>query len=506
MPNLFDYDVLIIGSGAAGLGLALSLASQARIAIVSKDNIPSGSSQNAQGGIAAVIDKTQQNIKSHINDTLTTGCGLCDPKTVHFVVDSSKQAIDWLLHHGVEFTTEAHSQHFHLAQEGGHSQRRILHASDRTGAVIINTLVAKVLSHPNIDCFSQKTVIDLVLQQQQCVGVELLDNVTLNRKFIYAKETVLACGGASGVYQHTTNPDFTSGDGIAMGKRAGCTIRDMEFNQFHPTCFFYEGEKPFLISEALRGEGASLLGPNGKRFMPAYDHRAELAPRDTVARAIYFEMQKQKIDHVYLDISYRPKQFIQSMFPTIYKFCYEQGVDMTQQPIPVVPAAHYTCGGIVTNLQGQTNIPHLSAVGEVACTGLHGANRMASNSLLECFVFASSTGQAIEKNLKAHKYLTITPSTVKQTQTNCPPSSLQQSIASLRKSVWENIGIIRRQKVLQTTTEILETLQKKVETSFHSTALTRAMIEYRNLVTTACLMAAAAAARNHSIGLHYLAD
>jgi len=511
------YDILIIGSGAAGLSLALTMANNTKIVILSKSDLLAGSSQHAQGGIAAVMEQTPDNINAHIQDTLTAGAGLCDPEVVTFTVKNAKKAIKWLIDHGVQFTVDPNTKQFHLTQEGGHRQRRIIHAADRTGAAIVQTLMEQVFAHPNIYCYNQHTAIDLIQQEGQCVGASVLDNYTGKMHSLYAKETVLACGGASSVYQHTTNPDFTSGDGIAMAWRADCNIKHMEFNQFHPTCLFYSGEKPFLISEVLRGEGGKLILPNGKQFMSQYDSRADLAPRDIVARAIHNELQRHHIDHVYLDISHQPSDMIQSYFPTIYHYCYQQGIDITRQPIPVVPAAHYTCGGVVTNLNAQTNIPHLYAIGEVACTGLHGANRMASNSLLECLVFSASASQAIKVDLEKNNYSIVegTPPESasrpfvrayekKTTQALCKkPHSVDRLIAQIRKLMWEKVGIVRHTDELLSTEVELQKAADEMNTLFESTTLTRSLIEYRNIVQSALLITKSAIARKENLGLHF---
>jgi L-aspartate oxidase len=505
MNHPLQYDVLIIGSGAAGLATALTLADNKKIAVISKDDLLAGSSHHAQGGIAAVMDQTTDNIDAHIQDTLRVGDGLCDPDVVAFTVKNAKKAIQWLIRHGVQFTVDPQSKAFHFNQEGGHSQRRIIHAADRTGATIVKTLIEQIFAHPNIHCFSQHTAADLIIQNQHCLGAWVLDNHTQEMHTFYAKETVLACGGASRVYQHTTNPDMTSGDGIGMAWRAGCHIQHMEFNQFHPTCLFYPGEKPFLISEALRGEGGKLTLPNGKAFMLKYDARAELAPRDIVTRAIHKELQDNAIDHVYLDISHQSSNMIQAYFPTIYRFCYQQGIDITQSPIPVVPAAHYTCGGVTTNLNAQTNIPHLYAIGEAACTGLHGANRMASNSLLECLVFSASASQAILTTPASN----TPPST---TSPYRPPSknrnshatpALHEAMGQLQKLMWKKVGIVRNTKDLLSAKAELQKASQEFNILFERSALTREIIEYRNMIDSAQLITNSALARQENRGLHY---
>lgn len=498
------YDVFIIGSGAAGLSLALSLADTARVAIISKDDLGAGSSQYAQGGIAAVLDKTTENIELHITDTLRTGAGRCNQETVHFVVNEAKAAIEWLIAHGVQFTLDPSTRAFHLTKEGGHSQRRILHTEDRTGAAIVHTLIDQVFRHPGIDCYSQHTAIDLMIEQGQCVGARVLNNQTAEIIPFTAKETILACGGASRVYLHSTNPDVTSGDGIAMAYRVGARISNMAFNQFHPTCFYQPGEKPFLISEALRGEGATLRLPNGEQFMKKYDPRGALAPRDTVSRAIHQELQQNKINYVHLDATMISSEKIKSHFPTIYDYCLNQHIDITRQPIPVVPAAHYTCGGVDTDLQGQTSIPHLYAIGEAAHTGLHGANRMASNSLLECIVFAASAGRAIQQALSKNNYVTPPnqPSNIPHVN---PSIEINQSTKELQTLMWNHVGIVRnnagltfaKQKIAEHQNQLSDTKPNQ------KSSLTKSFLEYRNLVTCAELITDAAISEKENCGLHY---
>lgn len=370
------FDVLIIGSGLAGMTLALHLAETRKVGLITKRDLLEGSSSYAQGGIAAVLD-TGDSVEQHISDTLIAGAGLCNEETTRFIVENSKEAIDWLVDLGVPFTRDdSHQTGFHLTREGGHSHRRIIHAADATGAAVTSTLGQKIKAHPQITVLEDFIAVDLItsaklgLEGKRCYGVYALDKLADQVVTIAANHTILASGGAGKVYLYTTNPDTATGDGIAMGWRAGCRVGNMEFIQFHPTCLYHPHSKSFLISEAVRGEGGILRLPDGTRFMPHHDERAELAPRDVVARAIDFEMKKHGLDCVYLDISYKPASFIQEHFPNIYAHCLELGIDITQQPIPVVPAAHYTCGGLITDLEGRTDVEGLYAVGEVACTGL----------------------------------------------------------------------------------------------------------------------------------------
>ncbi|MDH5737431.1 MAG: L-aspartate oxidase, partial [Gammaproteobacteria bacterium] len=398
-----QHDVLIIGSGAAGMTLALKLPEKMSVAMISKDVISEGSTYYAQGGVAAVLDE-YDSIESHIEDTIKAGAGLCHPDVVRFTVERSAPTIRWLVDMGVKFDTadeEGSGAQFHLTREGGHSHRRVIHAADATGKEIETTLVDAVKSMTNVSLYENHVAVDLITEDRigmegtRCIGAYILNLSTQKVEAFNARYVVLATGGASKVYLYTSNPDTASGDGIAMAWRAGCRVANLEFNQFHPTCLYHPLAKSFLISEALRGEGARLLLPDGSSFMEKFDERRELAPRDIVARAIDHEMKRLGCDCVYLDISHKEPEFIKDHFPTIYSRCLELGFDITREPIPVVPAAHYTCGGIMTDLSGMTDIPGLYAVGEASFTGLHGANRMASNSLLECMVFATSAAEHI---------------------------------------------------------------------------------------------------------------
>ena len=398
---MLRFDTLIIGSGLAGLSLALKLADKQKVAVITKKSLLDGASAWAQGGIAAVLSP-DDSLDEHIHDTLIAGAGLCDPKTTRFVIEHGAAAIDWLISQGVPFTRDAGSDSgYHLTREGGHSHRRIIHAADATGQAVQETIAAKVRTHPNITLLERYIAIDLITGKKlgqddnRCYGAYALNSLSGEVVTIAAQNTVLATGGAGKVYLYTTNPDTATGDGIAMGWRAGCRVSNMEFIQFHPTCLYHPHAKSFLISEAVRGEGGILKLPDGTRFMPWHDERAELAPRDVVARAIDFEMKKRGLDCVYLDISHQPVEFLQEHFPTIYSRCLALGIDISKQPIPVVPAVHFTCGGLMTDLHGRTDVNGLYAIGETACTGLHGANRLASNSLLECLVFAEAASQDI---------------------------------------------------------------------------------------------------------------
>ncbi len=402
-----SFDMVIVGSGLAGLSVALLAAPELRIAVLTKQLLHDGASELAQGGIAAVIAE-DDSFDFHVEDTLVAGAGLCDKAATRLVVENAPTAIGWLRDMGVAFTLEDDStDQLHLTREGGHSQRRIVHMTDATGAAVQETLMAQVRRRPNVSLFEHHTLVDLITTHKlqgatsganRCLGLYAYDESRDEVITLGATHTVLATGGAGKVYLYTTNPDTATGDGIAAAWRAGCRVSNMEFVQFHPTCLYHPHAKSFLISEAVRGEGGRLVLPDGTRFMAAHDARLELAPRDVVARAIDFEMKKHGLDCVYLDISHQSPAFLQTHFPTILARCLELGIDITKQPIPVVPAAHYTCGGVQTDLRARTDIDGLYAVGETACTGLHGANRLASNSLLECMVFARAAVQDMAAN------------------------------------------------------------------------------------------------------------
>ncbi len=506
------FDVLIIGSGAAGLTLALNLAEEAKVAILSKGNLDEGSTSNAQGGIAAVLDD-QDSIESHVADTLAAGGGLCHRDTVEFTVSNSKAAIEWLVNLGVNFTRNTDAGDFHLTREGGHSHRRIIHSADATGKAVHTTLLAQAESHPNIVFFEQHIAVDLIRQpepghkQLRCVGAYVYNRVADRVECFTAKSVVLATGGASKVYLYSSNPDSVSGDGIAMAWRAGCRIANMEFNQFHPTCLYHPSAKSFLITEALRGEGALLKLPSGERFMDKFHELAELAPRDVVARAIDHEMKRLGSDFVYLDISHKSAEFISEHFPTVQKRCLEFGIDITKEPIPVVPAAHYTCGGIVVNKQGQTDLNHLYAIGETSFTGLHGANRMASNSLLECIVYARSAAQTIAANLNGIAAPKEPPPWDESRVTNSDEDVvISHNWDELRRFMWDYVGIVRTVKRLERAMHRVNLLQKEIHEYYANYKVGNDLIELRNLAMVAELIIRSARQRRESRGLHYSLD
>jgi len=515
-PSL-DFDVLIVGSGLAGLSTALLLSEKYRVAIITKRAVREGSSGWAQGGIAAVWDKADS-FAAHVDDTLIAGAGLCDMAATQFVVEQAPQAIAWLQAMGVPFSTE-HNGDLHLTREGGHSARRIVHVTDATGAAVQARLIERVQKSPNVSLFENHTLVDLITSDKvagdhgtgdkdtdrRCVGLYALDDVTDEVLTFSAPHTLLATGGAGKVYLYTTNPDTATGDGIAAAWRAGCRVQNMEFIQFHPTCLYHPHAKSFLISEAVRGEGGRLLLPDGTRFMPAHDARAELAPRDVVARAIDFEMKKGGLDCVYLDISHQSLAFIQEHFPNIYARCLELGIDISKQPIPVVPAAHYTCGGVLSDLHGRTDLPGLYAIGEAACSGLHGANRLASNSLVECMVFARAASHDIEQ--RPGKRVPQLPAWDDSRVTDADESVvISHNWDELRRFMWDYVGIVRTNKRLERAAHRIALLQDEIQEFYANFHVSRDLLELRNLVQVADLIVQSARARHESRGLHFSRD
>ena len=517
MSQHFGHDVLIIGSGAAGLTLALTLPDNLRIAVLSKGELDSGSTPQAQGGVAGVLHD-QDTVESHVQDTLVAGAGLCREDAVRFTVEHSRAALEWLIEQGVPFTREEAIDEdngfgLHLTREGGHSHRRIIHAADATGAAIFTTLLAKAQQRPNIELLENRVAVDLITENKlgregrRCLGAYVLNRMTGEVDTFAARFVVLACGGAAKVYLYTSNPDGNTGDGIAMAWRAGCRVGNLEFNQFHPTCLYHPQAKNFLITEALRGEGALLKLPNGERFMPRFDERAELAPRDVVARAIDHEMKRLGIDCVYLDISHKPAAFIREHFPTVYERCLDFGIDITRQPIPVVPAAHYTCGGVLVDQHGLTDVPDLYAIGETSFTGLHGANRLASNSLLECFVYARSAAQDMLSKLDATELPVSLPSwDASQVTDSDEDVIIAHNWDELRRFMWDYVGIVRTSKRLMRAQHRVRLLLAEIDEFYSNYRVTRDLIELRNLALVADLMIRSAMQRKESRGLHYTLD
>ncbi len=536
-PAQHNFDVIIIGSGLAGLTAALLLAPGRRVAVLTKRELSDGSSGWAQGGMAAVLAEGDT-LAQHVNDTLIAGGGLCDLAATEAVVEGAPPAIAWLRKLGVAFSEDSeHPGELHLTREGGHSQRRIVHAADATGAAVQQTLIRQVRNTPEITVFEHHMLVDLITDRQlkrpgnQCHGAYALNVKTGDVSTFSAGQTILATGGAGKVYLYSTNPDTATGDGIAAAWRAGCRVSNMEFIQFHPTCLYHPHAKSFLISEAVRGEGGKLLLPpeaGGTRFMPAHDERAELAPRDVVARAIDFEMKKHGLDCVYLDISHQSPEFLREHFPNILQRCAELGIDITKEPIPVVPAAHYTCGGVLTDMAGRTDLTGLFAIGETACTGLHGANRLASNSLVECVVLARATALAIEASEAAE----IAEEAAAQTA-GTPPAAgrhasgrltslpawddsqvtdadeavvISHNWAELRRFMWDYVGIVRTNKRLERAAHRITLLQGEIQEFYAHFHVTSDLLELRNLVQVADLIVRSAQGRHESRGLHFSRD
>lgn len=509
-----NTDVVIIGSGAAGLSLALTLANHCKVLVVSKGPLNEGSTLYAQGGIAAVFDKNDS-VDSHVEDTLDAGAGLCSRDAVHYTASNAKSCMKWLIKQGVPFDMEhdsAGKERYHLTREGGHSHRRILHAADATGKAVQTTLISRVKEHDNITLLEKYNAIDLVISKtdkSHCQGLYVWNRNKEQVETISAKFVSLATGGASKVYLYTSNPDIASGDGIAMAWRAGCRVGNMEFNQFHPTSLYHPELQNFLITEAMRGEGAYLKRPDGTRFMPDFDERAELAPRDIVARAIDFEMKRLGANCVYLDISHKDKDFIIEHFPTIYAKCLSVGLDITREALPVVPAAHYTCGGVVTDFNGKTDLDNLYAIGEVAYTGLHGANRMASNSLLECIVFAHAAAKDILTKLDASESSSL--NSIPEWDESRVSDSDEEVVIThnwheLRLFMWDYVGIVRTTKRLERAQRRVELLQQEIQDYYANFKVSNNLLELRNLVQVAELIIQCALSRKESRGLHYTLD
>lgn len=512
MSTQHTFDVLIIGSGAAGLTLGLSLPNHLNAAIVSKDSLDAGSTRWAQGGVAAVLDE-EDSVEAHVQDTLNAGAGLCHESSVRFTVENSTNAIQWLVDLGVPFDQEENGKDFHLTREGGHSVRRIIHAADATGVAISDTLQKAAEKKDNLQLLSDYIAVDLITGEKLgnkdagCFGTYFLNKSTGHVEAITAKAVVLATGGASKAYLYTSNPDGASGDGIAMAWRAGCRMANMEFNQFHPTCLYHPKAKSFLITEAVRGEGGHLLLPNGERFMHRFDERKELAPRDIVARAIDHEMKRLGADCLYLDISHKSEDFIKAHFPTIYERCLEFGIDITKEPIPVVPAAHYTCGGVVTDQEGRTDIPGLYAIGETAHTGLHGANRLASNSLLECLVFARQAAQHIADTINQDQQLPDVPDWDESQVTDADEAVvIAHNWDELRRFMWDYVGIVRTTKRLLRAKHRVRLLREEIHDFYGNYRVTNDLLELRNLVDVADVIIRSALLRKESRGLHYSLD
>ncbi|EFF2654555.1 L-aspartate oxidase [Escherichia coli] len=518
MNTLPDHscDVLIIGSGAAGLSLALRLADQHQVIVLSKGPVTEGSTFYAQGSIAAVFDETDS-IDSHVEDTLIAGAGICDRHAVEFVASNARSCVQWLIDQGVLFDTHIQpngAESYHLTREGGHSHRRILHAADATGREVETTLVSKALNHPNIRVLERSNAVDLIISDKiglpgtrRVVGAWVWNRNKETVETCHAKAVVLATGGASKVYQYTTNPDISSGDGIAMAWRAGCRVANLEFNQFHPSALYHPQARNFLLTEALRGEGAYLKRPDGTRFMPDFDEHGELAPRDIVARAIDHEMKRLGADCMFLDISHKPAEFIRQHFPMIYEKLLGLGIDLTKEPVPIVPAAHYTCGGVMVDDHGRTDVEGLYAIGEVSYTGLHGANRMASNSLLECLVYGWSAAEDITRRMPyAHGVSTLPPWDESRVEDPDERVVIQHNWHELRLFMWDYVGIVRTTKRLERALRRITMLQQEIDEYYAHFRVSNNLLELRNLVQVAELIVRCAMMRKESRGLHFTLD
>lgn len=513
------HDVIIVGSGAAGLTAALGLAEKLKVLVLAKGELTGGSTSWAQGGIAAVLD-AGDTFENHIRDTMVAGAGLNRRETVEFVIERAPHAIDRLVQLGVPFNTakeDGGDEHLHLTREGGHSHRRIVHVNDATGWAVEQALLKAADAHPNITLLPGRACIDLITGRHEAErysgsgrvwGVYALDQASGTVEAHTARATILATGGAGRVYQFSTAPRGATGDGIAMAWRAGCRVSNMEMMQFHPTCLYNLDVKNFLITEAVRGEGGHLLNPRtGHRYMPDYDERAELAPRDIVARANDSEIKRDGLDYVHLDISHQPPEFVREHFPNIHEKLLELGIDMTRQPIPVVPAQHYTCGGVLIDLNGRTDLPGLYAAGECTESGLHGANRLASNSLLECFVF----GEAAAADILARWDSFDAPPAVRGWDESRVTDSdeevvIKQNWTEIRRFMWNYVGIVRTTKRLERAKHRIEMLTAEVEDYYGHFRVSTDLIELRNLLQCAQLIVRSALARRESRGLHYTLD
>ena len=519
LPSLMPEPVVVVGAGLGGLTVALQLAQHRPVIVLAKRELTESATAWAQGGIVGVLG-SDDSVASHVHDTQQAGAGLVDEHTARYIAEHSAAAVQWLVDAGVHFSPDPDGPlGLHLTREGGHAVRRIAHAADATGKAIHDALLERARAHPNITLRERWMAVDLItsrhLKRQeaaQCYGLYALDMDHGHVETLPAAAVVLATGGVGKVYRYTSNPDTATGDGIAMAWRAGCRVGNMEFIQFHPTCLYHPQERSFLITEALRGEGAYLtlpsLGPGdpgGMRFMPAHDARLELAPRDIVARAIDFEMKKHGLDHVWLDARHLGEAYLQEHFPTIHARCLQLGIDIARQPIPVVPAAHYTCGGVVTDLDGRTDLPRLYAVGETTYTGLHGANRLASNSLLECVVLGRSCALAIERQTPVAEPV-LPPWDESQVEDADEQVVIAHNWDELRLLMWNYVGIVRTTKRLERALHRIKLLRGEIDDYYANFRVNRDLLELRNLVVCAELIVRSALRRHESRGLHYSRD
>ena len=510
------FDYVVVGSGIAGLTFALKAADKGSVVIVTKKSRADSNTAWAQGGIACVTS-SEDSVALHVRDTLIAGDGLCNEEVVRSIVGEGPERIAELIALGMHFderTTPEGGREPDLGREGGHSKRRILHAKDATGFEIEKTLLAAVAAHPSITVLENHMAVDLITtgklgyaMQDSCVGLYVFNEATGEVETLRTDVTILATGGCGRVYQYTTNPDIATGDGVAMAWRAGATIANMEFMQFHPTCLYHPKAKSFLITEAVRGEGGILTDEKGERFMEKYDERLELAPRDIVARAIDAEMKRTGKPCVYLDISHKPAEFVRERFPTIYETCLGLGIDITSQPIPVVPAAHYQCGGVKTDMNGETTLRGLYAVGESASTGLHGANRLASNSLLEALVMAHRASAKASRNHHHQGIEVVLPEWRPGKVQNVDELVvIYHNWDEIRRLMWDYVGIVRTDKRLQRAATRLRNLQNEIQEFYWNFKITADLLELRNLSTVASLIVDCAISRKESRGLHYTLD
>ncbi|MCE0523283.1 MAG: L-aspartate oxidase [Methylacidiphilales bacterium] len=508
------FDYVVLGSGIAGLTFALNVAEKGTVAVITKKNRAESNTNYAQGGIACVTS-TEDTFDLHVRDTLEAGAGLCREDVVRGIVEGGPARIKELINLGMSFTERENGggTELDLGKEGGHSKRRILHARDVTGREIETALLTALALHPNVEMFENHAAIDLITRRKlgfaidnRCVGVYVLDNTSGRVETVAAPHVLLATGGCGKVYLYTTNPDIATGDGVAMAYRAGVPVANMEFIQFHPTCLFHPKAKSFLISEAVRGEGGVLRNAAGKPFMDGVHKLRSLAPRDIVARAIDAEIKRTGVECVYLDITHQSREFLQKRFPAIYAKCLEFGIDMALEPIPVVPGAHYQCGGVVTTPEGRTELPGLWAVGEVACTGLHGANRLASNSLLEALVVAHRAAEAVTKEKLPPPQKDIPPWESGSAQDPDELVVIYHNWREIRQLMWDYVGIVRTTKRLRRAASRLRSLSEEVRDYYWNYKMTCDLVELRNLVLVASLIVDSALSRHESRGLHFTRD